>query len=339
MACWTWRRIIAAPHDDDWSRSGVAGILAPRFAPDDSRMKLRNLLAVAAGLACAGCALIDGRRAGADGVAEGLLEWRDVRTQAQPEKVPPLSYGTARHQVGELRLPPGVDGPFPVLVLIPGPCWDGDSSYLRPLAASLATLGVATWTVDYRAAGKGEAWSDPMLDVARATDHLRTLAQTWPLDLRRVAVAGHGGGGQLALWLAARGRIAEGDALYLRDPLPIRGVIGLAAITDLAAQRVAGDAGCGATLDRLLNGAPEGVASSLSPSALSPLRVPQWLVQGALDHRVAVDGASAYAERARRKGDRVTIGVTSNAGHWEPVVPGSSTWMTLQQAVVAALLQ
>ena len=330
---------MAAPHDDDWSRSGVAGILAPRFAPGDSRMKLRNLLAAAAGLACAGCALIDGREVGADGVAEGLLEWRDVRAQAQPEKVPPLSYGTARHQVGELRLPPGVEGPFPVLVLIPGPCWEGDGSYLRPLAASLATLGVATWTIDYRAAGQGESWTDAALDVARATDHLRVLAQTWPLDLRRVAVAGHGGGGQLALWLAARGRIAKGDALYLRDPLPPRAVIGLAAITDLDAVRADAQAGCSGMLDRLLDGAPDTAAAQLSPARLLPLRTPQWLVQGALDHRVAADAASRYAEQARRKGDRVTIGVTSNAGHWEPVVPGSATWMTLQQAVVAALLQ
>jgi acetyl esterase/lipase len=298
-------------------------------------MKLRNLLAAAAALACAGCVLVDGRRSATD----SLLEWRDVRAQAQPEKVPPLSYGTARHQVGELRLPPGVDGPFPVLVLIPGPCWDGDGRYLRPLAASLATLGVATWTVDYRAAGKGESWTDAALDVARATDHLRALAQTWPLDLRRVAVAGHGGGGQLALWLAARGRIAKGDALYLRDPLPLRAVIGLAAITDLDAVRADVQTGCGDMLDRLLDGAPDSAAAQLSPARLLPLRTPQWLVHGALDDRVAADAASRYAEQARRKGDRVTIGVTSNAGHWEPVVPGSATWMTLQQAVVAALLQ
>jgi acetyl esterase/lipase len=327
---------MTARHDRDWSHRGVAGILAPLLASDDSGMKLRNLLAAAAGLLCAGCALIDGRQ---DDAGEGLLQWRDVRAQAQPPRVPPLSYGTARHQRGELRLPPGVDGPFPVLVLIPGPCWDGDGGYLRPLAAALATLGVATWTVDYRAAGKSAHWTEPLLDVARATDHLRTLAQTHPLDLRRVAVAGHGGGGQLALWLATRTRIAAGDALYLRDPLPLRAVIGLAAITDLEAVRSAGNGACSAMLERLLDGAPDTALAQQSPLARLPLRTPQWLVHGARDQRVAADAASAYAERARRKGDRVTIGVTSNAGHWEPVVPGSATWLTLQQAVVAALLQ
>lgn len=304
-------RMNAAPHDDDWSRFRVTGILAPRFAADDSRMKLRNLLAVAAALACAGCALIDGRRVGADGIAEGLLQWRDVRALAQPAKVPPLSYGTARHQVGELRLPPGVEGPFPVLVLIPGPCWEGDSRYLRPLAASLATLGVAIWTVDYRAAEKAGHWTEPLLDVARATDHLRVSAQTWPLDLRRVAVAGHGGGGQLAFWLPTRARIAEGDALYIRDPLPVRAVIGLAPVTDLDALRADADTGCGRALNHLLAGAPDTSTARLSPAVLLPLRTPQWLVQGALDHQVAAAAVGRYAEKARRKGDRVTISAAS----------------------------
>lgn len=303
-------------------------------------MKLRSLMVMLAGVALGGCALLDsgppGGPAGAD-----VMSWRDVRRQPQPEAVPPLSYGTEPHQIGELRLPPGVSGPFPVLVLVRGLCWGAaeDHAYLRPLASALATLGVATWTIDYRGPENGGGWPGTFLDVARATDHLRVLAQTYPLDLQRVVAAGHAGGGQLALWLATRQRLRQGDDLYLRDPLAVRGVIGLAAVTDLEAQRDAAEQGCGEAVDELLAGAPDDALSRVSPVDLLPIGVPQWFVHGALDTRAPAADVMAYAERARRKGEQVTLGVTSDAGHYEPVVAGSATWMTLQQAVVAALLQ
>lgn len=301
---------------------------------------MKLLTIVLAGAMLAGCVLVDRGPSGGPDVAD-VLSWRELRRLPQPAPVPPLSYGTEPHQVGELRLPPGVPGPFPVLVLLRGLCWDAsvDHAYVRPLADALATLGVATWTVDYRAPENGGGWPGTFLDVARATDHLRVLAQTYPLNLKRVAVAGHAGGGQLALWLATRQRLREGDALFVRDPLTVRGVIGLAAITDLDAQRDAGSDGCGDAVDALLAGAPEDALAQVSPTALLPLGVPQWFVHGALDTRVPQAEIMRYVERAKRHGDPVTIGITSAAGHYEPVAPASATWMTLQQAVIAALLQ
>lgn len=303
-------------------------------------MKLPALAAVFASAALAGCAVTDPGPPGGP-VDAGVLEWRDLRRLPQPAPVPPLSYGTEPHQTGELRLPPGVPGPFPVLVLVRGLCWEAavGHDYLRPLADALATLGVATWTVDYRSPENGGGWPGTFLDVARATDHLRVLAQTYPLDLGRIVVAGHASGGQLALWLATRRRLKQGDALFIRDPLAVRGVIGLAAITDLDAQRDAGDAGCGDAVDALLAGAPDDALKRVSPASLLPLGVPQWFVHGALDTRVPEAEIMAYVERARRRGDAVTVGITSAAGHYEPAAPGSATWMTLQQAVIDSLLE
>ncbi len=300
------------------------------------------MVMLAGALLVGGCALVGRDAPAVDG--GGAITWKDVRRLPKPEAVPALTYGTEPQQFGELRLPPGVDGPFPVVVLIHGLCWGKDEGldYLRPLAASLSKLGVATWTIEYRRLGEGGGWPETFLDVARATDHLRVLAQTYPLDLKRVATVGHAGGGQLALWLAARKRIVSSDPLYLRDPLSIRGVIGLAAVTDLERQRAATATGCGAAVDALLAAAPEGSKpphTRVSPASLLPLRVPQWFVHGALDTRVAAGDVLQYAEQARRRGDKVTTGITNDAGHFEPVVPGSATWMTLQQAVVAALLQ
>lgn len=290
--------------------------------------------------ALAACATVDERPEWDGAPQSALLSWSDVRDLPAPAPVPLLQYGTELRQVGELRLPPGVPGPFPVLILIPGDCeTPDDDGYLRPLADSLATLGVATWTIDYRRAIGDADWRDSYRDVALATDHLRKLAQEYPLNLKRVVAAGHAGGGDLALWLAARKRLRQNDPLYVRKPQPIHGVIGLAAITDLEAQRAVSGSACARAVDTLAGNAAtqKGQLAALSPIALLPLGVPQWFVHGAADTLVPPEQVMHYAEIARKKGDRVTLGVTSNAGHYEPVVPASTTWMTLQQAVVAAL--
>ncbi|MFA5940405.1 MAG: alpha/beta hydrolase [Sinimarinibacterium sp.] len=300
-------------------------------------MKLRLFALAVFSAALAACSSTT-ERSSAD--ASGLLTWRDVRGLPAATPVPQLQYGPEPRQFGELRLPPGVPGPFPVLILIPGDCeTSDDDGYLRPLAESLATLGVATWMIDYRRAADDADWRDSFRDVALATDHLSSLAQEYPLNLKRVVAAGHAGGGELALWLAARKRLREGDPLYVRKPQAIHGVIGLAAITDLEAQRVVPQSACAQAVEALTGGAvaEPGRVAALSPIALLPLGVPQWFVHGAEDAQVPAGQVMHYAETARRKGDRVTLGVTSNAGHYEPVVPASATWMTLQQAVIAAL--
>lgn len=274
-----------------------------------------------------------------------LLGWNDVRRLAQPAEVAALRYGPHPQQFGELRLPPGVAGPFPVAILVPGACErDGAGlAYLRPLAASLATLGVATWAIEYRREpAEGGGWPNSFRDAASAADHLRVLAQTYPLDLRRVAAVGHATGGQMAMWLAARTHLSAGSPLYMRKPLRVSSVIGLSAITDPETLQRTTKRGCSAALAGLLGGTADEVPeryAQTSPFVRLPLGVPQWLVHGAYDRAVPPDSVLRYSERARSRGDRVVLGVTSNAGHYEPAVPGSSTWMTLQQAVVAALLQ
>lgn len=273
-----------------------------------------------------------------------LLSWKDVNKITPPAEAVRSSYGPELQQFGELRLPPGVPGPFPVMILIHGDCWGAsdDYTYMRPLADALSTLGVATWTIEYRRLGANGGWPTTFTDVALAADHLRTLAKEQPLNLKRVVAAGHSGGGQLALWLATRPRISGDSPLHVSKPLKIHGVIGLGAITDLEAQRTVTKRDCGAAVDTLVGGAPESVGErykQLSPMALLPLGVPQWFVHGAHDPMASADSVMRYVETARRKGDRVTLGMTTNAGHYEPVVPASATWMTLQQAVIASLLQ
>ncbi len=145
---------------------------------------------------------------------------------------------------------------------------------------------------------------------------------------------GHSAGGHLALWLAARHRLEKGSALWSPEPLPLRGVVSLAGITDLraaAAGRVCGDA-----VQRLLEGSPaeraDRVAQS-SPIELLPLGVRQRLVCGALDSLVPTDLSRAYAAAAAKAGDAVELEVVEGVGHFELVDPMSAAWPAVLRAI------
>ena len=146
-----------------------------------------------------------------------------------------IQYGEHAFAFGELRLPRG-SGPHPVVVVVHGGCWQSqyDLRYMSHLSAALSQAGIATWTLEYRRIGNaGGGWPGTFDDVARGTDYVRTLAQRFPLDLNRVVVAGHSAGGHLALWVAARRNLPRESPLFTANPLPLRGVVSLAGITDL----------------------------------------------------------------------------------------------------------
>lgn len=267
------------------------------------------------------------------------LSWNDVAKRALPPAGERIAYGTERPQFGELRVPSGA-GKFPVVVLIHGGCWlsDFDYAHVTPLAAALTREGYATWTIEYRRLGDaGGGWPNTFLDAARAVDHLRELAKRHPLDLNRLAFAGHSAGGQLALWLAARGKLPPSSELYSKQPLLPSAVIGLAAITDLAAYRVGPADSCHASVDPLLGGTssqqPARYAQT-SPLALLPLTVPQWLLQGSRDPIVSPDSARTYVERA---GAHAHLRLIASAGHFEMVVPEGEAWAALLTALREAL--
>ena len=103
-----------------------------------------------------------------------------------------VSYAEPASCFGDLRLPDG-DGPFPVVLLIHGGCWlaDYDLGYISGLAAAITAEGYATWSIEYRRVGEeGGGWPGTFEDVAAAADHLRVLAETYPLDLDHVVAAG-----------------------------------------------------------------------------------------------------------------------------------------------------
>src|SRR5215468_1564796 len=200
---------------------------------------------------------------------------RSILTRPAPPADARVSYGSNEFEFGELRLPKG-PGPHPVAVIIHGGCWMSEYglSYMGHLSAALTEVGVATWSVEYRRVGnQGGGWPGTFEDVARAADHLRKIAKTYPLDLNRVVAVGHSAGGHLALWLAARKLLPKDSPAYSHDPLPLRGVVSLAGVTDLRRNGTA----CDANVTQLMGGAAKDKAAiynQASPIELLPLGVP-----------------------------------------------------------------
>src|SRR5579859_891365 len=157
------------------------------------------------------------------------------QSNASRSKTIHLPYGSAAGQFGELHLPTG-PALHPTVILIHGGFWRAPYDYtlMTALAEDLAKRGIAAWNIEYRRIGDPNGgWPATLLDAARAADYIQTLAPQYALDLKRVVTIGHSAGGHLALWLAARSRIAKSGILSQfvdgrEIPLAIMGAISLA---------------------------------------------------------------------------------------------------------------
>jgi len=264
------------------------------------------------------------------------LTFQDIQKLKSAPADQRIPYGAGAQQFGDLRLPAG-RGPHPVALIIHGGCWysEYDLSHIASLAEALTKLGFATWAVEYRRVGDtGGGFPGTFEDVAQGADFLRPLARTYPLDLDRVVAVGHSAGGQLALWLAARGFESGGVQSHSPAPLRLRGVISLAGITDM---KKFGPR-CGGAAAKLLGGSPDEVPDryeQTSPVELLPARVPVRLVHGAADKIVPVEMGREYEAAAKARGGDVELSVIEGAGHFELIAPGSSAWPAVKSAVLS----
>jgi acetyl esterase/lipase len=274
---------------------------------------------------------------------------RDVTQEtllAAPTTVPSdtIAYGPLPLQVGELRLPTG-RGRVPVLVVVHGGCWlsQYDRTYTRAAVEAFTRDGWATWTIAYRRVGdEGGGWPGTLVDVGRAVDHVRVLAAREPrLDTTRVVVAGHSAGGHLALWVGSRRPGERLDGAPVSDdaaPLRVHGVLGLAAITDLAGY--AAPRGCGSVVRRLLGGEPAVQPARLalaSPVARLPLGVRTRLVVGDADRIVPPSQGDTLVARAAARGERIVQTIVPGATHFDVVAPQSVAWPAVRQAARSLL--
>lgn len=233
-----------------------------------------------------------------------------------------MVYGSDPRQFVDIRLPQG-KGPHPVVFFIHGGYWRAkyDLTYAGHLCNALKQIGIATFNVEYRRVGNpGGGWPGTFEDLRSA---LRMLSETQakstlpPLDLKRLYVAGHSAGGQLALVLAAH------------EPAVAR-VLSLAGVLDLRRAyelHLSNDA-----VVEFLGGTPAQVPEhyrEASPLELK-IRAAQTLVHGTADDSVPYELSQTYAERKKKNGERVELVTLPNVGHFEIVDPSSSLWDKVQ---------
>jgi len=265
------------------------------------------------------------------------MTWDEISKLPKPPFDQRVAYGPDSLEFGELRWPKG-PGPFPVAIVIHGGCWHAeyDLDHATPLAGALTAHGIATWTIEYRRIGNpGGGWPGTFDDVARAADELRALAPKHRLDLARVVAIGHSAGGQLALLLAARRGLPAGSPGASPDALPIRGVVGLAAISDLR-EYARGASWCMKAAPDLMGGPPDSLPERYAladPTERLPLGVPVRLVHGTADKIVPFEQSSTYAARAKAKGDDVKLLSIEGAAHFDVIAPTGKASEEIVRAV------
>jgi acetyl esterase/lipase len=200
---------------------------------------------------------------------------------------------------------------------------------MTAIADDLASRGFAAWNLEYRRLGvPGAGWPGTMEDVATGIEHLARLAAGGvALDLDRVTAVGHSAGGQLALWVAGRNRTS---------PVPVRGVVGLAPIADLARAHQTGVGGN--VVEELMGGTPMQYPEryeAASPSAMLPLGVRQLILHGTADDAVPVELSRGYVRAAAAAGDSIELIELPGAGHMEFLDPASEAHAILCRRLLA----
>ena len=271
--------------------------------------------------------------------------------QATPPANERIAYDKEPLQFGELRLPDGA-GPFPIAILVHGGCWSAklgnipesvtSFELLRPIAAALAKAGIASWNIEYRRLGNaGGGWPGSYLDISRATDLLRELAPRYHLDVKKAVAIGHSSGGQLAFWLAARGKLPKSSVLYTNSPLPLKGVVSIDGPPDLEADRAIEKSVCGEpVVTRFIGGTPAQFPNRYregSASGLLPIGVRQELLLAGKHGEEWIGLFKEYAAAAENAGDPVHMPTMEGAGHFDGINPQAPAWETVMASVRSLL--
>ena len=271
------------------------------------------------------------------------VSWEQIEALPKPAVDHLIKYGPDQYQFGELRLPGG-KGPHPVVVFVHGGCWlaEFDLTMAANLSGELAKAGIASWTIEYRRIGnEGGAWPGTMHDMSAAVEHLRQLEKPYNLDLSKIVLMGHSAGGHLVLWYAAKKNLDKSSEFYSETALDIKGVVPLAAISNITTYRHEYDTqDCNTAVPGLLGGEPEDLperVSQLNPAQLLPLQVPVRLVHGDADVLVPLRQSTAFMQAARKAGDDITLTVVDQAGHFDVIAPFSVAWQMIMSEIRALL--
>ena len=255
-----------------------------------------------------------------------------------------IVYGNDQVNYADLRIPKNdklkTAAGYPVALLLHGGAWQATRPLERtaPLAEALTDFGIVTYNLEYRRLGNpGGGYPGSFQDIGRAVDFLRVLAPEYNLDLSRVIFVGFSSGGHLALWAAGRHKIDASSPLFVEDPLPLKGVVALAAIANM---QVAYDGGRDDQWTFLDVTTAQDAAQRYpytSPYHMLPTGVPTTHIVGDLDNQWRINGIHQYVDKSIELGTEARVSDLIGAGEQDVADPCGPAWPTIAQEVFWAL--
>lgn len=229
-----------------------------------------------------------------------------------------ITWGTEPEQFGVLYRPEAA-AKAPVVVMIHGGCWLApyDLTLQSGLSQALAERGFAVWNIEYRRLGNGGEWPVLFQDVAAAVDYLGVLEEEYDLDLQNVAAMGHSAGGHLALWLISRHKISNDSALFVEQPLSVKGAVTLGGIGSLQSGSCSSSARQLIAAESLSENQLELRLANSSPIHMLATGAHSILISGEDDGIVPPRVSEDYVQAAVSAGDFSEHLIIDNAGHFD----------------------
>ncbi|GAA6173074.1 alpha/beta hydrolase [Colwellia sp. KU-HH00111] len=202
----------------------------------------------------------------------------------------------------------------PFVVFIHGGCWLSayDISHSYALTSGLAQAGMDVWSIEYRRTGDtGGGWPTTFDDILLAIKRIAAYNSA-EFDLSKAVLVGHSAGGHLALLAGSK--------------LPqLQAVIGLAAITDIAAYSQ-GNNSCQKVTEKFMGSslADNPALYDNANPAKQPLHPFSYLLHGNKDTIVP------NSELQNTKHLKTTL---PGAGHFDWLHPGSEAFTLLVKKI------
>jgi len=258
------------------------------------------------------------------------------RAASGPATAPPVPAGTESIDVvrveyldsddadpaenwANLYLPTGArgDDSLPLVTIIHGGGWESraGAEQFDAMARDLADRGLAVYNVEYRRLGTGGGWPTTFHDVARALDHVPTMADTYPqLRIDDELVVGHSAGAQLAVWGGTRHRLTDDEVGSRPAFVPSR-VVSISGPVDM---RYAVEHGNNRVITRILGGTPRQVPERYD--SVDPIRnldpaLPVILFHGLADTVVDPNNSRRYARTLDAAGGSAELHMLDGETH------------------------
>lgn len=270
-----------------------------------------------------------------------LMSWDALKARPLPQPTASLQLGDHPWSIVDVWTPIG-PGPHPTVLMVHGGCWQkaiADRTLMNYAAEDLRGRGLGVWNIEYRGVDEeGGGFPGTFHDAALAADSLLTYGPHFGLRTDHIVAFGHSAGGHLALWLAARDRLARTSPLFKPAPLRLFGVVNSGGLADLEASKSVTETDCLAIVYDRLVGAPRPSAlADTSPAEMLPFGAIQVSVSGERDLIAPPSLGRAYTAKAQAAGDLAFFECIPDQGHVELIAPGTPAFEAQAQHIMALL--